>query len=207
MNYVYDILVNFNENLYEFYDWNLNDNILHIRRIPIFKIESFKLNEIKNNVVKFNDDFLENVKNRSEFFCGRGIKVIKYAFLLTDGIDIIGINIENKMKYTSLQIDEELDILDSMRFKSYDLEYEIIKNKDIILKTRYKIEQERKIIENLNALFKENNTSKIKYIYYECFNKKENKISNILEVLNNSLDNREVFDKLNNFFELNKQIN
>ena len=35
MNYIYDILINFNENLYDFYDWNLNDQIDHIRKIPV----------------------------------------------------------------------------------------------------------------------------------------------------------------------------
>lgn len=207
MNYVYDILTNFNENFYDFYDWNLNDDVKHIRRIPLIKIESYKLNEIKNNIVKFDQEFLDMIKNRTEFFLGRGIKVLKYACLLTDGMDVFGINIGEKFKYTSLQIDEELDILESMSFKEYELKYEVIGKKEPILKTRYKIEQEKKIKEKLNYLYEENNVSKIKYLYYECFNKKENKISNILEILNNSLDNREILDKLSNFFDLHEQIN
>lgn len=207
MNYVYDILVNFNENFYEFYDWNLNDDVNHIRRIPLIKIESYKLNEIKNNIVKFDHEFLEMIKNRTEFFLGRGVKVLKYACLFTDGMDIFGISIGDNIKYTSLQIDEELDILESMNFKEYDLKYEIIRKKEPILKTRYKIEQEKKIKEKLNYLYQENNVSKIKYLYYECFNKKESKISNILENLNNSLDNTEILNKLSNFFDLHEQIN
>lgn len=207
MNYVYDILTNFNENFFEFYDWNLNDNIKHIRRIPLIKIESNKLNEIKNNIVRFDQDFLEMIKNRTEFFLGRGVKVLKYACLLTDGMDIFGINIADKFKYTSLQIDEELDILESMSFKEYDLKYQVIGKRENILKTRYKIEQEKKIKQKLDSLYKENNISKIKYLYYECFNKKENKISDILTILNNSLDDKEILDKLSNFFNLHEQIN
>ena len=38
MNYIYDILVNFKETLYDFYEWNKNDNITHIRKIPLFRI-------------------------------------------------------------------------------------------------------------------------------------------------------------------------
>ena len=38
MNYIYDILLNFNDMLYDFYDWNVKDNILHIRKIPLIQI-------------------------------------------------------------------------------------------------------------------------------------------------------------------------
>jgi len=33
MTYIYDILLNFKDDLYEFYDWNKTDNIIHIRKI------------------------------------------------------------------------------------------------------------------------------------------------------------------------------
>ena len=51
MNYVYDILLNFNEIGYYFYDWNGNDNILHIRKIPIFKIDSKTLKKVIHKVL------------------------------------------------------------------------------------------------------------------------------------------------------------
>ena len=38
MTYIYDILLNFKDELIEFYDWNKNDNIIHIRKIPLLKI-------------------------------------------------------------------------------------------------------------------------------------------------------------------------
>lgn len=208
MNYVYDILVNFNETLYDFYDWNLDDHITHIRRIPIYKIESERLNEIRNHVVKFDQEFLEIVKNRTEYFSGRNVKIIKYAFLLTDGIDIIGFLVGDKMKYTCLQIDEELDVLEEVEFKPYPVKYEIIAPKTSpILKTRYQLKQENKIREKLKELKKENNIPKIQYLYYECFNKKESKQSFIFEQFNRGIENREILNKLISFFEVHKQIN
>ena len=32
MNYIYDILANFNEHYYDFYDWNELDNLIHIKK-------------------------------------------------------------------------------------------------------------------------------------------------------------------------------
>lgn len=208
MNYVYDILVNFNENLYDFYDWNLNDPVTHIRRIPIYKVTSKQFYEIKNYQVKFDSKFLETIKNRTEFFSGRNIKIMKYAFLLTDGLDIMGIFIGDSIRYTSLQMDEELDILEDFRFKESHLDYQITSTKNaMILKTRYQIEQINKMRQKLNDLIKENNISKIQYIYYECFNEKEKQISLILERFYHSLENYQFLEKLTTFFEQHKQLN
>lgn len=208
MNYVYDILVNFNENLYDFYDWNLNDPVIHIRRIPIYKVTSKQFYEIKNYQVKFDSKFLETIKNRTEFFSGRNIKIMKYAFLLTDGLDIMGIFIGDSIKYTSLQMDEELDILEDFQFKESHLDYQITSTKNaMILKTRYQIEQINKMRQKLNDLIKENNISKIQYIYYECFNEKEKQISLILERFYHSLENYQFLEKLTTFFEQHKQLN
>jgi len=205
MNYTYDILLNFNDNLYEFYDWNLNDNIVHIRRIPIFKIESNKLEEIKSNVVKFEESFLEKVKNKTEYFLGRSVKILKYAFLLTDGMNVIAISINNNIKYSSLQIDEELDVLEETRINEYDLKCEILtKKQNINFKTRFQLTQEKILKDKLKKLRKENNIEKIKYIYYECFNEKLEDKNEILKKLNESLTNKEIFCKLADFFDLNK---
>ena len=38
MNYTYDILANFNETYYEFYEWNNKDELTHIKRLPIIKV-------------------------------------------------------------------------------------------------------------------------------------------------------------------------
>ena len=34
MNYIYDILLNLNQHAYEFFEWELNDNIVHVKKTP-----------------------------------------------------------------------------------------------------------------------------------------------------------------------------
>ena len=48
MNYIYDIILNFQERIYDFYEWNKTDVITHIRKIPVFKISSKDLYNIEN---------------------------------------------------------------------------------------------------------------------------------------------------------------
>ena len=54
MNYIYDILLNFQKEFYDFYEWNPDDEIIHIRKIPLFYINNNDFYTIKNSVVSFN---------------------------------------------------------------------------------------------------------------------------------------------------------
>ena len=58
MNYIYDVYLNLNEILYDFFDWNKNDKIIHIKKIPVFKIEEEILIKLITNTVKVNNEFL-----------------------------------------------------------------------------------------------------------------------------------------------------
>ena len=46
MSYVYDLVLNFNNDLYEFYEWKQDDVIYHIKRIHLIKVDSKTYNEI-----------------------------------------------------------------------------------------------------------------------------------------------------------------
>ena len=122
MKYVYDIILNFNDNYFEFYDWNKKDEITEIRKIPIFKVSNQVLYEIKNYTVQFDDLFISKIKNKTEYFSGRIIK-LETAFLITDGLDVIAIKIGKKLKYSSLQINEELDILEDLNMIETSISY------------------------------------------------------------------------------------
>ena len=38
MDYVYDIVLNFQTTYYDFYEWKSTDNIINIKKLPIYKI-------------------------------------------------------------------------------------------------------------------------------------------------------------------------
>ena len=35
MNYIYDIVLNFNKEYYNFFEWNKRDNIVNVKKIPL----------------------------------------------------------------------------------------------------------------------------------------------------------------------------
>ena len=91
MTYVYDLLLNFNPKLYEFYEWEKDDKLSHIKRIYLIKISSIAYNDLLDKNIKLNDDFLLNIFNKTEYFENRNVKNIPYAILITDTYRVMGI--------------------------------------------------------------------------------------------------------------------
>lgn len=208
MKYIYDININFNEDYFDFFDWNREDSIIHIKKIPIFKINSNALKEIKNNNIELDQTFLNLIYNKTEYFNNHSIKKYMYACLFTDLKSVIGVKIEDKVYYSSLQISDELDILEDIKLEKINLNYKIVgKANRLNLKTRKQYDKELKLKKCLQKLIIEKNEEKIKYLYYECFNEKEDNIDKIIDKINKEKQNKEISLKLINFFNLNRQIN
>lgn len=207
MNYVYDVLLNFNKEMYEFYDWNLDDYISHIRKILVFRVDNKTMRDLVNNSIVVDSDFLIKISNRTEMFTKQNVKIINYAALFTNGSFVIGIKFDKNGEIigrSKLLIDEELDILDSaLDMNQYNLKYNLIAdNKNVSFKTRKEILIEKYILKKLNEV--ENNKEMLKYLYYECFNEKNNDFRKMLLKLNKSLTNNwdNFYNKVYNFFKL-----
>lgn len=207
MNYIYDILLNFHETLYDFYDWNLGDNIINIRKIPLIKIPSNQLKEIKENYIQLHPIFLKKIQNKTELFSSKDIKNIEYCCLLSDGTETIAIlNKNNIMKKSHLLIDEELEVLEIIpKIKEETIDYKIIKqSKTMGFKTRKEVENEKMIQKNLKRLKEADDIQQLKYLYYECFNEKEEDKNKILLRLQYALEKNtnSIIHKLSQFFQL-----
>jgi len=55
MYYYYDILLNFQDDgtLYEFYEWEENDELDFVKKIPLFKVSSSILKDLLNIKLNF----------------------------------------------------------------------------------------------------------------------------------------------------------
>ena len=79
MVYVYDILANFNEKMIDFYDWDKNDQIRHIRKMPIFKVSSKVIMDIMFNKVKINSEIINLIKDKTEVFNLRSVNTLPFV--------------------------------------------------------------------------------------------------------------------------------
>lgn len=207
MNYIYDILVNFNSELYDFYEWNTSDNVTHIRKIPLFRISTDKLDQIKNYNIKLNLDFLKKIENKTERFTTRDVEKISYSALFSDLNEVYALKFDkkgNSIGISKLLIDEEEDVLDvACRCNEVNIDFEVLKEKsNHNFKTRMQKEMYNYLNKSLNKLEKTNQFEKLSYLYFECFNEKEDSINEIIRKLKQNMDNEKTLKTMYDFFKL-----
>lgn len=207
MNYIYDILANFNEVYYDFYEWEKKDNISHIKRIPIIKIDKNCFNDIVTHQFKISVDLMKKIKNKTEIW-NHHDNNDTYCLLLTNGTDVIGIEFDKlgkSINRSSLLIDEELDILQTVKkLDQQVIDYKLLRKINKSFSTRNEIKNRAFLIEELKKLSKQKNIKKINYLYFECFNKTESNYKLALNTIIKNMDNTNISNILYNFFNLIK---
>lgn len=176
MKNIYDILVNFKKIPYEFYEWNKEDDVKHVKKMPSIKVSDSALYDFFYSDAVVSKNFLDQIKDKTEIFFGRTIKKVKYAcviynddvalsILLNDNGEIIG--------KSKLLFDEEEDVLkEDVPLKEID--YNIIKkSKKISGLTRREAKIVLLLSKYLDKIYENKKNDEIKYMYFECFNKVE----------------------------------
>ena len=192
MNYVYDILLNFQDYAYEFYEWNVDDEITHVRKIPMVRISKEKLEKLYQCRCKLPQSFMKEIENKSEKFTNRGVEKIPYLFLATDTKTIIACLVNQKgivVKKSRLLVDEEQEALlmsKTLSFMSFDVKA-IKKQKMKEFETRKDQEMKKRLKHEIFKL-NQQNVEKLKYLYYECFNEMEECPEKIVEKFNKELN-------------------
>ena len=194
MNYVYDIYLNLNNVLYDFFDWDKNDKLIHIKKIPIFKISEESFKHIINNTIILNEDIIKNIEYKTELWNVND--KIMYSCIFCDSNNAIGIEFDSdgkSIKKSSLYIDEELDIIEmSEALKFSNIDFQILSKSNTLLKTRKEIREEKFISRELKI----SDNSRLNYIYFECFGKKENDKDIIIKNLKTIKAKKNLYDIL-----------
>ena len=202
MKYIYDIMLNFDEKFYDFFEWNDSDNIEYIKKIPAFKLSNKVLNELKNNEVIINN-FINIIKDKTEVYLNTTIDLIEYSCLFASDDIVIAVefNNEGKIIYKSdLLIDEALDVISVCdKLKEIKLDYKILKKNTIDFMTKEELKKYNFICREIEKLYLDNNIEKLRYLYYECYNK----VKNVSRLMLIDLKKYEISNKLYDLLMLN----
>ena len=208
MIYVYDILINFidSKRVYEIFEWNKDDEIEHIKRIPLFLLDYSFIDSLIKYEVSIADDFLNYIKDKTLLYTGGKIK---YATLFTEGSRVYAFefNEDGEVEYfSSLLLDEEEEVLElSLQLDMFKINYKVNnKDKKVIYLTRNDEKNRNYIIKDLKHTYKNRNYSKLKYLYSECFEEDKTTNKEKFERLISSLDKIDspVRNKLNYILKL-----
>ena len=176
MKNIYDILVNFKKIPYEFYEWNKEDDVKHVKKMPSIKVSDSTLYDIFYNDAVVSKNFLDQIKDKTEIFFGRTVKKVKYACVIYNDDVALSILLNDNgeiMGKSKLLFDEEEDVLkEDVPVKEID--YNIIKkSKKISGLTRREAKIVLLLSKYLDKIYENKKNDEIKYMYFECFNKVE----------------------------------
>lgn len=178
MNYVYDILSNFNQELYDFYDWDKNDNFTHLRKVPSFRVSKEVLVDLMFKKVKIKGNLLKLIKDKTQVFTKEGVDVIEYCFIVSDSVNALGVILDEDgvvYKRSKFLVSEELEINKCLKTsKIYNVEYNLLSSKTHYSNmTRNEEKVTNLILSELELIM--DSTDKIDYLYYEWFNTNKGK--------------------------------
>ena len=176
MKNIYDILVNFKKIPYEFYEWNKEDDVKHVKKMPSIKVSDSTLYDIFYNDDINSKNFLDQIKDKTEIFFGRTVKKVKYACVIYNDVVALSILLNDNGEIigkSKLLFDEEEDVLkEDVPLKEID--YNIIKKaKKISGLTRREAKIVLLLSKYLDKIHESKKNDEIKYMYFECFNKVE----------------------------------
>ena len=190
MNYYYDIVLNFQEDNYMFYEWEEEDNIDIIKKIPIFQINLKTFKDLINNEIKVDTEFLDIINNKTEL----KNKTLKYValFVSKNGAIALEFNEIGQSIYRSfLQVDDELGAIETIfTIPVYKLNYEITKKIIFNKNLRKEDNIKRFIKKEIDLLYKNKEIDKLKYLYNEWFLKDNDDIIKIYSEMNKKLQDK-----------------
>lgn len=181
MEYIYDVLLNFQDEYYDFYEWQAQDKTKNIKRILMYIVNNKTYLSLKYNNVTINVNTLPQ-KNK--------------MFLITNGMEVMGIIINDQgkvIKKSSLLIDEAAEIINNLKkTKPTKIEFTKVIKKAINFESRIQRERKKYINNFLLNIDKEKDIYLLKYLYHEINNKEEENIekiySDLMELKKNNID-------------------
>ena len=203
MTYIYDVTLNFNEVLYDFFEWNNNDNLIHVRKIPIFKVSNENFLNMLMYEVQLSDDILKKIKDKTDSY-GKKTKSFT-SCLIRNEDNIISLKFDDNgisKQVSSIIIEEELDILEIRVKLTKSFEYKTLTKRKFLTSTRYDSLNRTYLQNQINNLSIDNDREKIKYLYFEYFGKYINDEKTALNKLKKEVIKDNYNNNLKDFFKL-----
>lgn len=187
MNFYYDIVVNFQENNYMFYEWAESDVLEYIKRVPIFQVTTKVLRDLINNNIEVDKEFLDSIYNKTKL--KKGFLEYVSLFVSKNGAIVLEFASDGKVIARSgLQINDECNVMEVIyTLPIFKMEYKILNklelNKDLRLESTIK----DFINLEINTLYKNKEWEKIVFLYNEWFLKSDPNVGEMVQEMQNRL--------------------
>ncbi|MBR3161178.1 MAG: hypothetical protein IKF19_00405 [Bacilli bacterium] len=198
MTYIYDIIVNFQNNYYQFFEWLPKDKIININKISLYRVSDQNLLYLKENIIKVDEKLIKKIKEDNK-------RHKKIMCIVSNGKNALALLFDKKgylIKRSSLIFEEEEEAINLIK-NINEITIKFKKNKSNHYQNKLRIEKEKKetiisYIKNTKDLLK------LKYLYLECYEKELNDLilikKALLEELSKDWNNKQ--KKIYNIIDL-----
>lgn len=183
-----NIVVNFDDMMYYFYEWEDDDRIEYVKEIPLVKVSKKIFKNIMQYHILLDPVFFETIKAKTLI----NQNYIN-ALIITDSIHTIVLEFDNKgydIAISTLGVSDELDICEeSFKMKNDNITFELLDKRDfnsIGRKDKYIHNFIKLELEGLNI---DKDKNKISYFYKELFHKECKDYNKAIVEMINSLEN------------------
>lgn len=171
MNYYYDVLLNFQEEYYMFYEWDEKDNIEFIKKIPLIHVSPKVIIDALENIIEIDKDLLNELSNKTKL---KQNKTLEYACIISDGKNSLALEFNQNgllINKSSLILEDELNINEFIySINKIKIDYKIVNKLPVAKEIRQDIEIKRVLKLEIDNIYQNKNYSKLKYLYLEWFN-------------------------------------
>lgn len=211
MIYTYDILLNWTKDtkLLDFYEWTLEDDLEHIKKIPIIRISEVMLKDLLTSKIKIDKSFLFKIKCKTESYFHNEVDIIDYAVIVTTLKKAIALELDNEgnvIYKSNLLLDEEEEVLEiGEELVVMDIPYKVVKkNNKISYLTRKEEEEKKFLVKEIKKIKLNKEESKLNYLYKEFFTKEIDSFNDKLKLIEEEIskDYNKFHHKLYNLLKL-----
>lgn len=196
MNYYYDLLLNFQDEYYMFYEWDEGDNIEFIKKIPLFHVDTKMISDTILNIIEVDKNLLEQIYEKTRL---KQNKTLDYACVISDGKNNIALKFNKQgiiISKSSLLSEDELNINEFIyTITKSKINYQIISRCKLQKETRQELKIKEYLDVEIKKIYNKKNYSKLKYLYLEWFDKildnNEEMYQNMLNKINDKLTFKE----------------
>lgn len=162
MQYYYDVLGNFSEYILKFYEWESNDDIVNIKKIPFIKISKEDMRVLLSySVILEMESIVRNSKDKTNYL------------LFSTGCDALMVELNQEGKiiyYSSLLIEDELEVNElAHSMNTMKLKFKVLDKIKILSDYRQGEKAKNLIFHELKKIKDNDNKDECLYYYYEWF--------------------------------------
>ena len=162
MQYYYDVLGNFSEYILKFYEWESDDDIVNIKKIPFIKISKEDMRVLLSySVILEMESIVRNSKDKTNYL------------LFSTGCDALMVELNQEGKiiyYSSLLIEDELEVNElAHNMNTTKLKFKVLDKIKSLSDYRQGEKAKNLIVHELKKIRDNDNKDECLYYYYEWF--------------------------------------